>query len=294
MLALVVAALVAVPQNGSNPELASRIRHLVDVAFANGEGAGSAAEVRGIFAEHGLPTIALVGADAAEEFVVLSAHEQPLEFTDEVLAAAERDADAVPPHVIQFLRARIKQKRVEIALRPPFPNAALAARLQTLYVADQEVRSADRFDAAKMMETDARTGRDVRAIFQEVGLPTRSTVGPEAARQFVIMVQHQPPELRRAVLPKLRENVGRGEADPGDFAMMFDRAQVDDGKMQRYGANFACQPDGTLGPSPIDDAEHVDVRRAELGLLPMRLYARLLRQSMPPDFCKKVATAPER
>jgi len=294
MLALVVAALVAVPQNGSNPELASRIRHLVDVAFANGEGAGSAAEVRGIFAEHGLPTIALVGADAAEEFVVLSAHEQPLEFTDGVLAAAERDADAVPPHVIQFLRARIKQKRVEIALRPPFPNAALAARLQTLYVADQEVRSADRFDAAKMMETDARTGRDVRAIFQEVGVPTRSTVGPEAARQFVIMVQHQPPELRRAVLPKLRENVDRGEADPGDFAMMFDRAQVDDGKMQRYGANFACQPDGTLGPSPIDDAEHVDVRRAELGLLPMRLYARLLRQSMPPDFCKKVATAPER
>jgi len=96
------------------------------------------------------------------------------------------------------------------------------------------------------------------------------------------------------VLPKLRENVDRGEADPGDFAMMFDRAQVDDGKMQRYGANFACQPDGTLGPSPIDDAEHVDVRRAELGLLPMRLYARLLRQSMPPDFCKKVATAPER
>ena len=62
MLALVVAALVAVPQNGSNPELASRIHHLVDVAFANGEGAGSAAEVRGIFAEHGLPTIALVGA----------------------------------------------------------------------------------------------------------------------------------------------------------------------------------------------------------------------------------------
>ena len=294
MLALVVAALVAVPQNGSNPELASRIRHLVDVAFANGEGAGSAAEVRGIFAEHGLPTIALVGADAAEEFVVLSAHEQPLEFTDEVLAAAERDADAVPPHVIQFLRARIKQKRVEIALRPPFPNAALAARLQTLYVADQEVRSADRFDAAKMMETDARTGRDVRAIFQEVGVPTRSTVGPEAARQFVIMVQHQPPELRRAVLPKLRENVDRGEADPGDFAMMFDRAQVDDGKMQRYGANFACQPDGTLGPSPIDDAEHVDVRRAELGLLPMRLYARLLRQSMPPDFCKKVTAAPQR
>jgi Family of unknown function (DUF6624) len=132
----------------------------------------------------------------------------------------------------------------------------------------------------------------VRAIFKASGVPTRSSVGPEAARQFVVMVQHQPPDLRRAVLPKLREHVDRGEADPADYAMMFDRAQVDDGKPQRYGANFTCQADGTLGPSPIEDAEHLDVRRAEIGLLPMRLYTRLLRQWMPPDFCKKVTAPP--
>ena len=127
MLALVVAALVTVPQNGSNPELASRIHHHVDLAFANDEAAGGAAEDRNIYAQHGLPTIALVGADAAEEFVVLSAHEQPPDFTGEVLAAAERDADAVPPHVIQFLRARIKQKRIETAQRPPFPPLVIAS-----------------------------------------------------------------------------------------------------------------------------------------------------------------------
>jgi Family of unknown function (DUF6624) len=198
----------------------------------------------------------------------------------------------VPPHAVQFLRARVKQKAFESTLHPPYPNAALGTRLTALFTDDQAVRKADHFDAAKMRETDARTGQEIRAIVKASGVPARSAVGPEAARQFVVMVQHQPPDLRRAVLPVLREHVDRGEADPADYAMMFDRAQVDDGKPQRYGANFTCQTDGTLGPSPIEDADHVDARRAEIGLLPMRLYARLLRQSMPKEFCKAVTVAP--
>jgi hypothetical protein len=290
MLALLVVAALLVPTNQTEPELAARIHHLIDVAFSDDDAARDAADVRKIFRERGLPTTPIVGSEAAEEFIVLSAHEQAPEFTRAVLAAAERAQGAIPPHAVAFLRARIKQKAIETSLRPPYPNAGLTARLNTLYTTDQGVRKSDRFDAAQMIETDARTGQDVRAIFNEFGVPPRSAVGPEAAHQFVVMVQHQPADLRRIVLPKLRENVDRGEADPADYAMMFDRSQVDDGKLQHYGANFACQPDGTLGPSPIDDVEHLDARRAEIGLLPMRLYSRLLLRSMPPDFCKKVTS----
>jgi hypothetical protein len=290
MPALIVAALLVVAAPATDPALASKIHRLMDAAFSDNAPASDAAAVRTIFTERGLPTIATVGSEAAEEFIVLSAHEQALEFTRQVLAVAERTTGAVPPHAVEFLRARVKQKAIESKLGPPYPNAALAARLNELFTTDQSARNGEHFDAAKMREVDARTGQDVRAVFEEFGVPTRSSVGPEAARQFVVMVQHQPPDLRRAVLPKLRENVDRGEADPADYAMMFDRAQVDHGKLQRYGANFTCQPDGTLAPSPIEDIERLDARRAEIGLLPMRLYARLLRQSMPKDFCRK-ATA---
>jgi hypothetical protein len=31
----------------------------------------------------------------------------------------------------------------------------------------------------------------------------------------------------------------------------------------------------------------LDARRAEIGLLPMRLYTKLLVRSMPKDFCKR-------
>ena len=288
MPALILIVFLAVATPVTDPMLASRIHHLIDAAFSE-NAKSDAAEIRKIFTVRGLPTIAMVGPEGAEEFIVLSAHEQALEFTKQVLAAVERAPGAVPPHVLPFLRARVKQKEIEDRVLEPYPNRALTARLGALYSADQAVRTGEHFDAAKMSDTDARTGQEVRAIFKEAGVPTRSSVGPAAARQFVVMVQHQSPDLRRQVLPGLRENVDRGEADPADYAMMFDRAQVDDGERQRYGANFSCQSDGTLAPSPIEDLEHLEARRAEIGLLPMRLYERLLRQSMPADFCKKVA-----
>jgi hypothetical protein len=291
MPALTVAAFLVIAVGATDFALAAKIHQLTDLAFSEEASASEAEEIRKIFTERGLPTIPMVGAEAAEEFIVLSAHEQSLEFTRRVLAAAEGAAGTVPPHAVSFLRARVMQKAIENGLRPPYPNAALAARLNTLYTIDQSVRMAEHFDAAKMRDADARTGPAVRAIFRESGVPTQSAVGPEAARQFVVMVQHQSPDLRRAVLPKLRENVDRGEADPAEYAMMFDRARVDEGKPQRYGANFSCQPDGRLAPSPIEDVEHVDARRAEIGLLPMRLYTTLLHRSMPKDFCKKVTSS---
>jgi hypothetical protein len=276
----------------TDPALASRIHQLIDVAFSDEEPDSNAAEVRKIFTERGIPTTAMVGTEAAEEYLVLSTHAQALEFTKRVLDALERTPGTVPPNAVQFLRARLKQKQIESGLREPYPNAALAARLNTLFTADQAVRTGEHFDPAKMRETDARTGEEIRAIFKEFGVPTQSAVGAEAARQFVVIVQHQSADLRRAVLPQLRDNVDRGEADPAEYAMMFDRAQVDDGKPQRYGANFECQPDGTMAPSPIEDLTHLDPRRAEIGLLPMRLYAKLLLQMMPKDFCQKVTTPP--
>jgi hypothetical protein len=55
------------------------------------------------------------------------------------------------------------------------------------------------------------------------------------------MIQHQSPEFRRKVLPKLKANVDAGQADPGSYAMVFDRSQTDTGKKQMYGENLTCR-----------------------------------------------------
>lgn len=53
--------------------------------------------------------------------------------------------------------------------------------------------------------------------------------------------------------------------------------------------NFVCTPEGRLAPSPVEDAPHLDQRRAEMGLLPMRLYSKLVMENSPQDFCEKIA-----
>ena len=116
-------------------------------------------------------------------------------------------------------------------------------------------------------------------------------MGTEAARDFVVLVQHQPPDLMRQVLPKLEAQLRDGNADPADFAMMFDRMQMYDRKPQRYGSNFECAPDKRHVPTPIEQPATLDERRAAIGRMPMRLYTRLLLAMYPKDFCTKALAA---
>jgi hypothetical protein len=109
-------------------------------------------------------------------------------------------------------------------------------------------------------------------------------VGVQAAKGFVVMVQHQPAEFRQAVLPKLKANVDAGQADPADYAMVYDRTQRDQGKNQLYGEQLECATGKTLDEAQIDDGATVNKRRAELGLIRVELYARLVRLHSP-DMC---------
>lgn len=54
-------------------------------------------------------------------------------------------------------------------------------------------------------------------------LSTDAVTFCEVASTFVTMVQHQSPEFRRKVLPRLRTNVDAGQADPSDYTRLFDR-----------------------------------------------------------------------
>jgi hypothetical protein len=51
--------------------------------------------------------------------------------------------------------------------------------------------------------------------------------------------------------------------------MLLDRIRTFEGKPQVYGTSFDWDDAGQMSPLPIDDAEHVDERRAEVGLEPL-------------------------
>lgn len=126
---------------------------------------------------------------------------------------------------------------------------------------------------------DANAAR-LRAIIAAHGWPTERLVGVDGAKAAHRIAQHSinHPEFMRECRRLLDEASARGEAPRWQFAYIDDRIRVFEGMKQRYGTQWRGGPHG-LEPYPIEDPDHVDERRAELGL-PLLSE---LRASAPPE-----------
>ena len=118
-----------------------------------------------------------------------------------------------------------------------------------------------------------------KLLNHELDIDFTAAIEAEAQAQALCM---QAPEFRAATLPKLKANVAAGEADPGVYALVYDRTQRDQGKNQLFGQQLECTKANVIDVAPLDDAATVNVRRAELGLIRLELYTRVIRQNSPP------------
>jgi hypothetical protein len=147
----------------------------------------------------------------------------------------------------------------------------LAKQILLMAKEDQRVRS-ERFPlhaneekyVLAMREVDQRNQLVIRKIFAEQGWPSEKAVGKDGVHTFWLLVQHFPPLLKEA-LPQMEAAVQRGALPKEDLAKSIDRVLVTDGKPQRYGTQFKLIA-GDLVPDPIEDRDHLDERRKEMGL----------------------------
>ena len=250
-------------------------------------------QAKEIYTGHGLPKISEVGDLPAYEFVVLLANaKQPMEFRAQVVSRVKEAASRgdIPSDAATFYEARLRlDKTMEVAKTHPPTNPGLRDEIERMYKIDQAARQQKGFDPQEMSKTDRKNAVPLQAILDKYGVPTFLMVGPQAAGQFVDMIQHQPPSFRREVLPRLEANVDAGQADPQSYALVYDRSQSDLGKKQLYGENFECKAGEKLHETPIEDEPHVNQRRAQLGLIRLELYARIIEETMP-QFCPPAET----
>lgn len=163
-------------------------------------------------------------------------------------------------------------------------SPALAEELQRLGREDQADR--DRFsdglkanDAPSIKRLNdgdaARTSR-LKAIVAEHGWPSVALVGKEGVSAAFLLLQHTDDVAWQAsLLPAVERAAAAGEVSKGEVATLTDRVLVRSGKRQLYGCSFSLH-EGKMVADPIEDAAHVDERRAAMGLPPMAEYARVL------------------
>ena len=105
--------------------------------------------------------------------------------------------------------------------------------------------------------------------------PGRRLVGDDGSRAAWLIAQYsiEDPGLQKRCLEALDVAVTYGDADPVQYAYLFDRVRMSDGLDQLYGSQFVTGADGELEPWPVDDPARVEERRRRLGLPPFAEHA---------------------
>ncbi len=274
-----------------DPGLSAKIEALFETVLTADDESKEAlaiSQAKNIYVEHGLLTVGEGGDLPAYEFLVLLASEKlPLEFRAQVLTKAKEAASRhdIPSDAETFYEARLRLDKIkEQAKNHPTTNPDLREEIERMFKADQAVRQQLGFDPKKMAETDRQNAAPLQAILDKYGVPTFLMVGPQAAGDFITMIQHQLARFRQQVLPQLKAHVAASQADPQSYALVYDRSHGDLGEKQLYGENLECKAGEKMHEAPIKDESHVNQRRAELGLIRVELYIRLVQETMS-QFC---------
>jgi len=127
---------------------------------------------------------------------------------------------------------------------------------------ERAVQSMDSWDPT----VDHRNTARLKALVDKMGWLTVSKVGVEASRSAWLLVQHatSEPDFMRYCL-ELMKTAPAGDVSPANIALLEDRLLTMEGKPQIYGTQFRMV-EGLAEPFPIEDFEHVDMRRMQVGL----------------------------
>ena len=117
-------------------------------------------------------------------------------------------------------------------------------------------------------DIDGLNTRTLRAWLEHLDWFTVSRFGAQADHNAWLLVQHADRDVafQRDVLARLTKLVDQQETARDNYAYLYDRVAVNDGKPQRYGTQGRCTGPGRWEPRPIEDAAHVDERRAWAGI----------------------------
>ena len=133
-----------------------------------------------------------------------------------------------------------------------------------------------------MRRTDSLNHLILIKIVDQHGFPDSDKVGTEGTHIFWLLMQHQDahPDFQERVLKMMEVAVRQNKASGKDYAYLLDRVLVNTEKPQVYGTQMTLNSTETsFEPKPCIDPEHLDERRASVGLGTMAWYIEVMNQT---------------
>lgn len=183
------------------------------------------------------------------------------------------DSDLVSLHGDPRWIALSARHRADTQAQTARLDTALLDELRQRVDRDQAVRDRiiqDPQDAAaheELVAVDRDNTAWLKAYLAAHGWPSHAKVGRGGSQAFWLLAQHADadPQFQAQVLDLMGAAVARGEASGAHLAYLTDRVRLAQGKPQLYGTQFE-NSEGLWRPRTLEDPEHVDARRAALGM----------------------------
>ncbi len=168
---------------------------------------------------------------------------------------------------------------VHLASTPNISNPKLSLELFHILVLDQKARGYGlKFPDKSLMNVDSLNILRVEEIIKVHGWPTYSMVGKVAADGAFMVIQHSRTSIQKKYLPQLLDAAKKKEASGESVALLEDRIMAAEEHCQYYGTQVFQVKNPQTGKLsrytyyPIKDETNVDVRRKEMGLIPLKDY----------------------
>lgn len=113
----------------------------------------------------------------------------------------------------------------------------------------------------------------IEKLISEKGWLGANKVGVQASNTLFLVIQHSNLKTQKRYRPILERAVKLGNAPASSLAFLDDRIAVFEGRKQMYGTQLYTDPKTNITTlSPLEDPANVDLRRASVGLEPLREY----------------------
>ena len=127
--------------------------------------------------------------------------------------------------------------------------------------------------ARKIDSIDSVNVPVIKTIIKTYGWLGSKDIGEKANAAIYLVIQHADQKDRAYFLPIMRKAVKSNSASKQDLANLEDRVALDQGREQIYGTQLGMnEKTGKYYLFPLKDPEHVDLRRSEMGMIPIEEY----------------------
>ncbi len=139
-----------------------------------------------------------------------------------------------------------------------------------------------RFDQSNMLYNDLWRRQLIRdsinqikiaRIIEKKGYPGNKMVGNILSEVPFLVIQHAPLEYQKKYMPVVYQAVREGQLGKKYYAYLLDRVNMFEKKNQIYGTQVVFNHNiKHLELYPVEDIQHVDERRKQVGLEPLKEY----------------------